>query len=109
MTDFETHKKSFGLSDDRENREIGPIRLDVPGSEYFDEDERSVILTQLVSWILRNMAWHLLEVSEDMQTLFDPVISDITSLLSEQVEEAKTKKNVTIDVRTTTPTNNLFC
>jgi len=45
MTDFETHKKSFGLSDDRENREIGPIRLDVPGSEYFDEDERSVILT----------------------------------------------------------------
>jgi hypothetical protein len=55
------------------------------------------------------MAWYLLEVSEDMQTLFDPVISDITSLLSEQVEEAKTKKNVTIDVRTTTPTNNLFC
>ena len=40
-----------------------------------------------------------------MQTLFDPVISDITSLLSEQVEEAKTKKNVTIDVKTTTPTN----
>ncbi|TVY15153.1 hypothetical protein LARI1_G006422 [Lachnellula arida] len=32
-----------------------------------------------------------------MQTLFDPVIADITSLLSEQVEEAKAKKNATID------------
>jgi hypothetical protein len=45
MTQFEIHKKSFGLSDVRENYEIGPIRLNVPGSEYFDEDERSVILT----------------------------------------------------------------
>jgi hypothetical protein len=45
MTSFETQKKSFGLSDDREDREIGPIRLDIPGSEYFDEDERLVILT----------------------------------------------------------------
>jgi hypothetical protein len=41
-----------------------------------------------------------------MQTLFDPVISDITGLLSEQVEEAKMKKNVTIDVKSTTPTSN---
>ncbi len=45
MTEFETHKQSFGLSDNRENFQIGPIRLDVPGSEYFDEYERSVILT----------------------------------------------------------------
>ncbi len=41
-----------------------------------------------------------------MQTLFDPVISDITRLLSEQFEEAKTKKNVKIDVKTTTPSKN---
>jgi hypothetical protein len=33
-----------------------------------------------------------------MQTLFDPVVADITSLLGEQVEEAKAKKNATIDV-----------
>jgi hypothetical protein len=44
-----------------------------------------------------------------MQTLFDPVISDITRLLSEQFEEAKTKKNVKIDVKTTiSPKNPLF-
>jgi hypothetical protein len=43
-----------------------------------------------------------------MQALFDPVVSDITSLLSEQVDEAKTKKKVTIDVKTTTPANNHF-
>jgi hypothetical protein len=36
-----------------------------------------------------------------MQTLFDPVIADITSLLMEQVEEAKAKNNATIDVMTT--------
>jgi hypothetical protein len=45
MTEFETQKKSFGSSDDRENCQIGPIRLDVPGSKYFDEDDRSVVLT----------------------------------------------------------------
>lgn len=33
-----------------------------------------------------------------MQALFDPVIADITSLLNEQVQEAKAKKNATIDV-----------
>jgi hypothetical protein len=38
--------------------------------------------------------------SEDMQTLFDPVISQITSLVGEQVKEAKAKKNATIDVLT---------
>ncbi|TVY15152.1 Heat shock protein [Lachnellula arida] len=46
MTSFETYKKSFGLSDDTGDiREIGPIRLDLPDSEHFDEDERLLILT----------------------------------------------------------------
>jgi hypothetical protein len=34
-----------------------------------------------------------------MEKLFDPVITDIESLLSEQVKEARLKKNATIDVR----------
>lgn len=33
-----------------------------------------------------------------MQALFDPVISEITSLVSQQVKEAKSKKNAKIDV-----------
>jgi hypothetical protein len=46
MLSFETYKRSFGLSDDdTDTREIGPIRLDLPESEYYDEDERMVILT----------------------------------------------------------------
>lgn len=45
MASFETYKKSFGLSDDRDTREIGPIRLNLPDSEHYDEDERLVILT----------------------------------------------------------------
>lgn len=44
MLSFETFKKSFGLGDDRENLEIGPIRLDIPDSDRYDEDERLVIL-----------------------------------------------------------------
>ena len=35
-----------------------------------------------------------------MQTIFDPVISEITSLVGQQVNEAKAKKNATIDVLT---------
>lgn len=45
MLSFETYKKSFGLSDDRDTQEIGPIKLDVPESEHYDEDESLVILT----------------------------------------------------------------
>jgi hypothetical protein len=45
MASFETYKRSFGLSDDRDAREIGPIRLDLPNSEHYDEDERLVTLT----------------------------------------------------------------
>ena len=33
-----------------------------------------------------------------MQTLFDPVIAEITSLVSQQVREAKDKKKEDIDV-----------
>jgi hypothetical protein len=43
-----------------------------------------------------------------MQTLFDPVIANIKSLLSEQVEEAKAKKNATIDVMTAIPSKKLL-
>jgi hypothetical protein len=35
-----------------------------------------------------------------MQTLFDPVITEITSLVSQQVKQAKAKKNALIDVLT---------
>jgi hypothetical protein len=45
MISFEKHKRDFGLSDDRDIREIGPIRLDIPDSEYYDEEERMVKLT----------------------------------------------------------------
>jgi hypothetical protein len=45
MTSFEKHKRDFGLNDNKDVREIGPIRLDVSDSEYFDEDERNVKLT----------------------------------------------------------------
>ena len=45
MMSFEKYKRDFGLNDDRDIREIGPIRLDVPDSVHFDEDERMVKLT----------------------------------------------------------------
>ncbi|CZR67409.1 related to hsp70 protein [Phialocephala subalpina] len=80
MISFEKHKRDFGRNDDRDILEIGPIRLEVPDSEHYDEVERMVKLTY-----------------EDMQTLFDPVVSEITNLVGQQVKEAKLKKNANID------------
>ncbi|CAG8949948.1 hypothetical protein HYFRA_00004279 [Hymenoscyphus fraxineus] len=80
MLSFEKCKKDFGSTDDREILEIGPIKLEIPDSDHYDADDRSVLLTY-----------------EDMQTLFDPVVAEITSLLSEQVEEAKAKKGARIN------------
>jgi hypothetical protein len=45
MISFEKYKRDFGLSDDRDIREIGPIRLEVLGSEHYDEEDRMVRLT----------------------------------------------------------------
>lgn len=45
MISFEKCKRDFGLSDDRDTQEVGPIRLEVPDSEHYDEEERMVRLT----------------------------------------------------------------
>jgi hypothetical protein len=47
MVSFERHKRDFGLSDDDDDdiRELGPVRLNVPDSEHYDEEERMIKLT----------------------------------------------------------------
>lgn len=45
MMSFEKCKRDFGLSDDKDTQEVGPIRLNLPDSEHYDEDERMVKLT----------------------------------------------------------------
>jgi hypothetical protein len=48
MTCFEGIKRDFGLKDDHEERELGPINLGIPDSEFYDEEER---LVKLSSWV----------------------------------------------------------
>jgi len=45
MTCFEMVKRNFGLNDEREGQELGPLRLDIPESEYYDEGEFAAKLT----------------------------------------------------------------
>jgi hypothetical protein len=45
MLSFENLKRDFGLRDDRDIQHLGPIRLDVPDSEYYDELELYIRLT----------------------------------------------------------------
>lgn len=45
MRSFELKKKDFGLNDDEEEFEIGPIRLDVPDSDHYDAYELAIKLT----------------------------------------------------------------
>ena len=45
MTCFEMVKRDFGLNDDRDERELSPLKLDIPDSEYYDDEERIVKLT----------------------------------------------------------------
>ncbi len=45
MTCFEMVKRDFGLNDDRDARELSPLKLDIPDSEYYDSEERIVKLT----------------------------------------------------------------
>lgn len=45
MTCFEMVKRDFGLNDDHEGQELSPLKLDIPESEYYDEEESAVKLT----------------------------------------------------------------
>ncbi|KAH8766958.1 Hsp70 family protein-like protein [Hyaloscypha sp. PMI_1271] len=80
MTCFEGLKRDFGVIDNGDDRELGPINLDVPESEFYDPVDRLVKLSY-----------------EDMQSLFDPAIAEITTLVGQQVEEARKIRNATIN------------
>jgi hypothetical protein len=45
MTCFEGVKRDFGLKDDHDERELGPINLNIPDSEFYDGEERLVKLS----------------------------------------------------------------
>jgi hypothetical protein len=45
MACFEMLKRDFGLNDDQEELELGPLNLGVPDSDYYDEYDRMVKLT----------------------------------------------------------------
>jgi hypothetical protein len=45
MTCFEGIKRDFGLKDDHDERELGPINLNIPDSEFYDGEERLVKLS----------------------------------------------------------------
>lgn len=45
MACFEGLKRDFGLKDDNEVRELGPINLGLEDSEHYDEEERLVKLS----------------------------------------------------------------
>ncbi|KAF7932504.1 uncharacterized protein EAE98_003803 [Botrytis deweyae] len=80
MAAFEALKRDFGRNDDREIGELGPLNLDVVDSAYFDEEDRVVLLSH-----------------RDMQALFDPVITEITRLVKQQVNAAKDTQDAKIN------------
>ncbi|KAL1641388.1 hypothetical protein SLS58_006089 [Diplodia intermedia] len=76
MRSFEAQKKSFGSKllgrGDQKYIEVDHIPMDAPSSTRYDNEEAVV-----------NLTWH------DMKSFFDPVIKDVTRLVSAQAEQAK--------------------
>lgn len=48
MACFEMVKRDFGLKDDCDEQELSPLNLNIPDSQYYDDDERIVKLTLYV-------------------------------------------------------------
>lgn len=46
MTAFETLKRDFGRKDETEVGELGPLNLDVQDSDYYDTEDRLVLLSK---------------------------------------------------------------
>ncbi|KAL4948273.1 hypothetical protein BDW69DRAFT_199012 [Aspergillus filifer] len=72
MRRFETLKRDFGVSDEQTIHEL-PLNMDVddPDPKYFDVDERMVIIS-----------------SDDLRTVFDPVVDQIIQLVRKQINDA---------------------
>jgi len=45
MACFESLKRDFVYNDDRGMRELSPLNLKIPSSDYYDEEERMVLLS----------------------------------------------------------------
>lgn len=45
MSCFEGLKRDFGVIDNGDDRELGPINLDVPESKFYDPEDRIVKLS----------------------------------------------------------------
>lgn len=45
MAAFEALKRDFGRNDEREVGEVGPLNLGISDCEYYDEEDRIVLLT----------------------------------------------------------------
>ncbi|KAG5305456.1 Hsp70 family protein [Histoplasma capsulatum G186AR] len=73
MNKFEVIKKDFGHSNDPTIFEL-PLNMNAPHAkpEYFDDEERIVLLS-----------------SEDLQSVFEPVVEQILSLVREQIQDAR--------------------
>ncbi|KAG5291454.1 Hsp70 family protein [Histoplasma ohiense] len=73
MNKFEVIKKDFGHSDDPTIFEL-PLNMNAPYAkpEYFDDEERIVLLS-----------------SEDLQSVFEPVVEQILSLVRGQIQDAR--------------------
>lgn len=45
MREFEKVKRSFGANEDMSTREISPLTMKIEDSEYYDLEERAVLLS----------------------------------------------------------------
>ncbi|KAF5965228.1 Hsp70 chaperone protein [Fusarium bulbicola] len=73
MNQFESAKRDFGLSK-RSRKYRLDLRLQVPNSQWYDGDDNEVIIT-----------------TEDMKSLFDPLIKQIIALLEQQIQATMTE------------------
>lgn len=88
MKNFEAIKRDFGNSDEERIFEL-PINMTVedPNPQHFDDEERMVIIHRSAD------AFHLEKsllnlYSDDLRSIFDPVVNQILSLVRQQMKDA---------------------
>ncbi|KAF4946662.1 hypothetical protein FGADI_11010 [Fusarium gaditjirri] len=76
MNQFESAKRNFGVSK-RARKYRLDLRLKAPDSEWYDGDYNEVIIT-----------------TEDMRSLFDPVVKQIIALLEQHIQATMTESHI---------------
>jgi hypothetical protein len=98
MRSFESAKRNYSGPSDTKIIEIDTLNMpDAPNSQHYDKQELVIRLTGYVPHATSYWTHYLQDISDELRSIIDPVITDVIKLVEQQVANAREKKGQKIE------------